>query len=82
MRASAASVGSCARDRAPFRLTHYAEDLAGHFHSFYAACQVIPGAGRPLDEGLSHARLAAVDACRRVLALTLNMIGVTAPQVM
>lgn len=75
-------VDSCARDRAPFRLTHYAEDLAGHFHSFYAACQVIPGAGRPLDEGLSHARLAAVDACRRVLALTLNMIGVTAPQVM
>lgn len=75
-------VESCARDRAPFRLTHYAEDLAGHFHSFYATCQVIPGAGRPLDEGLSHARLAAVDACRRVLALTLNMIGVTAPQVM
>ena len=75
-------VESCARDRAPFRLTHYAEDLAGHFHSFYAACQVIPGAGRPLDGGLSHARLAAVDACRRVLALTLNMIGVTAPQVM
>ena len=75
-------VESCARDRAPFRLTHYAEDLAGHFHSFYAACHVIPGAGRPLDEGLSHARLAAVDACRRVLALTLNMIGVTAPQVM
>ena len=75
-------VESCARDRAPFRLTHYAEDLAGHFHSFYAACQVIPGAGRPLDEGLSHARLAAVDACRRVLALTLNMIGVTAPLVM
>ena len=75
-------VDSCARDRAPFRLTHYAEDLAGHFHSFYAACQVIPGAGRPLDGGLSHARLAAVDACRRALALTLNMIGVTAPQVM
>lgn len=75
-------VDSCARDRAPFRLTHYAEDLAGHFHSFYAACQVIPGAGRPLDGGLSLARLAAVDACRRVLALTLNMIGVTAPQVM
>ena len=25
-------VESCARDRAPFRLTHYAEDLAWHFH--------------------------------------------------
>lgn len=75
-------IESCARDRAPFRLTHYAEDLAAHFHSFYAVCQVIPGSGRPLDEGLSHARLAAVDACRRVLALTLNTIGVSAPQAM
>ncbi len=75
-------IESCARDRAPFRLTHYAEELAAHFHSFYAACQVLPGAGRPLDEDLSRARLAAVDACRRVLAITLNTIGVSAPQSM
>ena len=75
-------VESCARDRAPFRLTHYAEELAAEFHSFYAACQVLPGKGRPLDVSLSHARLAAVDATRRVLALTLEMIGVSAPQSM
>ena len=75
-------VESCARDRAPFRLTHYAEELAAHFHSFYAACQVLPSEGRPLDAELSHARLAAVDACRRVLALTLEMVGVSAPQSM
>ena len=75
-------VESCARDRAPFRLTHYAEELAAHFHSFYAACQVLPSEGRPLDAGLSRARLAAVDATRRVLALTLNLIGVGAPQAM
>lgn len=75
-------VESCARDRAPFRLTHYAEELAAEFHSFYAACQVLPGAGRPMDEDLSHARLAAVDACRRVLALALEMIGVSTPQSM
>ena len=75
-------VESCARDRAPFRLTHYAEELAGEFHSFYAACQVLPGNGRPLDEQLSHARLAAVDATRRVLALTLELVGVSAPQSM
>ncbi len=75
-------VESCARDRAPFRLTHYAEELAAHFHSFYAACQVLPSEGRPLDAGLSRARLAAVDATRRVLALTLNLIGVSAPQAM
>ena len=75
-------VESCARDRAPFRLTHYAEELAAHFHSFYAACQVLPSEGHPLPEGLSEARLAAIDATRRVLALTLSLIGVSAPQSM
>ena len=75
-------VEGCARDRAPFRLTHYAEELAAAFHSFYAACQVLPGEGRPLDGGLSRARLAAVDATRRVLAMTLNMVGVSALQTM
>lgn len=38
-------IASCARDRAPFRLTHFAEELAGDFHSFYAACQVLPSEG-------------------------------------
>ena len=75
-------VESCARDRAPFRLTHYAEELAGEFHSFYAACQVLPGKGRPMDEELSRARLAACDATRRVLALVLTLVGVHAPQSM
>ena len=75
-------VEGCARDRAPFRLTHYAEELAGEFHSFYGACQVLPGSGRPLDEGLSQARLAVCDATRRVLGLTLGLIGVSAPQSM
>lgn len=75
-------VEGCARDRAPFRLTHYAEELASDFHSFYTVCQVLPSKGRPVDEGLSKARLAAVDATRRVLALTLEFCGVHAPQSM
>ena len=77
-----ALVEGCARDRAPFRLTHYAEELAGDFHSFYTVCQVLPSKGRPVDEGLSKARLAAVDATRRVLALTLEFCGVHALQSM
>ncbi len=77
-----ALVEGCARDRAPFRLTHYAEELAGDFHSFYTVCQVLPSKGRPVDESLSKARLAAVDATRRVLALTLEFCGVHAPQSM
>jgi arginyl-tRNA synthetase len=73
-------IEGCARDRAPFRLTHYVEDLAGAFHAFYTQCQVLPSEGRPLDEDLSRARLAACDAVRRVVALTLRLVGVSAPQ--
>ena len=72
-------VAGCARDRAPFRLTHYAEELAGDFHAFYGVCQVLPSEGRPVDTELSRARLAACDAVRRVLALTLSLIVVSAP---
>ena len=72
-------VAGCARDRAPFRLTHYAEELAGDFHAFSGVCQVLPSEGRPVDTELSRARLAACDAVRRVLALTLSLIGVSAP---
>ena len=75
-------VAACARDRAPFRLTHYAEELAAEFHSFYQRCQVLPSEGRPLSPELSRARLAACDAVRSVLALTLSLIGVSAPTAM
>ena len=75
-------VESCARDRAPFRITHYAEELAAAFHAFYAACQVLPSAGRPVEEGLSKSRLAACDAVRIVLALCLTLVGVSAPESM
>ena len=73
-------VEGCARDRAPFRLTHYAQELAGAFHAFYTVCQVLPSEGRPVDPAVSQARLAACDAVRRVLALTLSLIGVSAPE--
>ncbi|HQE70680.1 MAG TPA: arginine--tRNA ligase, partial [Atopobiaceae bacterium] len=73
-------IEACARDRAPFRLTHYAEELAAHFHSFYTVCQVLPSEGRPVDGDLSKARLLVCDATRRVLALTLRLIGVSAPE--
>lgn len=72
-------VAGCARDRAPFRITHYAEEVAGAFHAFYTQCQVLPSAGRPVEEGLSRARLAACDAVRLVIALALRLVGVSAP---
>lgn len=72
-------IAGCARDRAPFRLTHYLEELASDFHGFYAACQVLPSEGRPIEPELTRARLAACDAVRSVLALVLSLIGVSAP---
>ena len=72
-------VEGCARDRAPFRLTHYAEELAGAFHAFYTQCQVLPSDGRPLDADLSRARLALCDAVRIVLGICLQLVGVSAP---
>ena len=60
------------------RLPHYAIKLADKFHSFYDECRVI-------DEGnpkLSGARLNLINAVRIVLAETLRLIGVEAPNKM
>lgn len=63
-----------ARDRAPFRLTHYAEELAAAFHHFYTECRIMGE-----DAAVQDARLALADSVRIVLALTLSLLGVSAP---
>lgn len=68
-------VSGAARDRAPFRLTHYAQELAGLFHSFYGNCHVLWE-----EECVEKARLALVDSARIVLALSLDLLGVSAPE--
>ncbi len=75
-------IASCARDRAPFRITHFCEELAAAFHAFYGNCQVLPSEGRPVGAELSRARLAACDAVRINLAVALSLIGVSAPEAM
>ncbi len=75
-------IASCARDRAPFRITHFCEELASCYHGFYANCQVLPSEGRPVDAELSRARLVACDAVRVNLEVALGLIGVSAPDVM
>ena len=75
-------IAGCARDRAPFRITHFCEDLASAYHGFYASCQVLPSKGHPVEEALSKARLAACDAGRINLAVALRLIGVSAPEAM
>lgn len=67
-------VAGAARDRAAFRLTHYAQALASLFHGFYTNCHVIVE-----DQELMRARLALCDAVRINLAQTLGLLGVSAP---
>ena len=68
-------IALAARDRAPYRLTHYAQELASLFHQFYTNCHIIGE-----EPAVQNARLALADATRIVLALTLDLLGVSAPE--
>jgi arginyl-tRNA synthetase len=70
-----AEVEASAARRAPHRLCAYAMSTAADFHAFYRDCQVV-GAG----EGLEAARLGICVATRRVVARTLDLLGVSAPE--
>ncbi|MFA4835483.1 MAG: arginine--tRNA ligase [Dehalococcoidia bacterium] len=58
----------------PQHLPHYAQDLANAFHNFYEKCRVITE-----DEPRTLARLKLVEATRIVLARTLSLMGMSAP---
>jgi len=61
----------------PHHLTYYAQDLATVFHSFYKQCRVISR-----NEALTKARLKLVEAAKVVLAKTLQLMGMAAPEKM
>ncbi len=58
--------------REPQRLCAYARELAEAFHVFYGQCRVLTD-----DAPLTAARLVLVDAVRRTLRNTLELMGVT-----
>ncbi|MPZ13330.1 MAG: arginine--tRNA ligase [Chloroflexi bacterium] len=60
---------------APHTLPYYAQELATAFHAFYKDCRVISD-----DLDLTRARLKLVAACQTMLATTLGLIGVRAPE--
>lgn len=62
----------------PHHLPHYSQELAAAFHQFYRQCRVISD-NHP---GLTAARLKLADAARTVLARTLQLMGMTAPESM
>jgi arginyl-tRNA synthetase len=61
----------------PHHLTYYAQDLATVFHSFYKQCRVVTQ-----DEAMTKARLKLVEATKVVLAKTLHLMGINAPEKM
>jgi arginyl-tRNA synthetase len=77
LRALADVPGALARAaelRAPHRIAHLAQDLAGRFHRFYTECRVVGD-----DAELTQARLWLCRASQRVLANLLDVLGVSAP---
>jgi len=67
-----------ARTVEPHHLAYYAQDLATVFHSFYKQCRVVSQD----NEVLTRARLRLVEAAKLVLAKTLHLMGMTAPEKM
>ena len=59
----------------PHQLPYYAVELATAFHDFYEKCRVLSD-----DAALSMARLKLVSAARLVLARTLSLMGMSAPE--
>jgi arginyl-tRNA synthetase len=74
-------VEAAAQGLAPHMLPYYAQELATATNAFYEAeeCRVL---SKDVDVPLRDARLKLVAACQIVLANTLAMIGVRAPEQM
>jgi arginyl-tRNA synthetase len=70
-------VQACAVQRAPHTLVHYLRDLANDFHSYYSAHQFIVD-----DAGIRAARLDLALAAQTVIRNGLNLLGVSAPDIM
>jgi arginyl-tRNA synthetase len=70
-------IETVALSRQPHHLPFYAQDLATVFHSFYKQCRVISE-----EADLTAARLKLVQAAQIVLARTLHLMGMTAPDSM
>ena len=61
----------------PSRINKYVTELAARFHRFYTACRL-----KGAEEDVLNARLLLADCTRRVIALSLAIIGVSAPEKM
>ncbi|MDD3142796.1 MAG: arginine--tRNA ligase [Candidatus Cloacimonetes bacterium] len=67
-----------AQHREPHRLATYTEELCGLFHRFYNKYQVVSAKNKEL----SQARLLLIETVKDVLALCLDLMGISAPEKM
>jgi arginyl-tRNA synthetase len=74
-----AEVQDASARRAPHRLTAYAHETAQEFSAFYRDCKVVGAAEEGGDEDL---RLAICVLTKRVIARSLDLLGVGAPEEM
>ena len=74
-----AEVQTAAARRAPHRLTVYAHETAQEFSAFYRDVRVVGAAEEGGDEDV---RLALAEQARRVIAKSLDLLGVSAPEEM
>ncbi|MDT8286240.1 MAG: arginine--tRNA ligase [Elusimicrobiales bacterium] len=69
-------LSDCARDYSPHHLTTYLVELASLFHSFYDKHKVLD----PRNPQVTAFRLFLLRAVRKVIADTLGLLGVSAPE--
>ena len=70
-------IRTAARDYDPSRINRYVTELAARFHRFYNACRL-----RGAEPDVLAARLILADCTRRVIEMSLALIGVSAPESM
>ena len=72
-----ARIETAAKNRTPYMLCKYLQELAGEFHSFYAVSRVIIE-----DKALMKSRIALIKAVVTVIKSGLTILGISAPEKM
>jgi len=62
---------------APYKLVAFAYSIAKSFHSFYESCPI-----QQADDPTKARRLAIVKQCKNILAESLRLLGISAPETM
>ena len=74
-------INQAATLREPHRIARYLEEVAGAYHTWYAKARVTPRADEEVSD-MHRTRLWVNDATRQVLAIGLELLGVSAPEKM